>query len=73
MAIRVECTTPGLEHCYIAVSERWTRGDIAALFEPEQAAAVFGRRVESCLLELADGAPVTDVTAVYQPDGSLHP
>lgn len=73
MSIRVECTTPGLEHCYIEVTERWTRGDIAALFDAGKAADVFQRRVTSCLLELADGAPVTDVTTVYQEDGSLHP
>lgn len=73
MAIRVECTTPGLEHCYIEVTERWTRGDIAALFEADKAAGVFQRRVTSCLLELADGAALTDVATVYDDEGALNP
>ena len=73
MSIRVECTTPGLEHCYIEVSERWTRGDIAALFDAGKAADVFQRRVTSCLLELADGATLTDVALVYDDNGALHP
>ena len=73
MSIRVECTTPGLEHCYIEVSERWTRGDIAALFDAGKAADVFQRRVTACALDLADGSRLTDVAMVYDETGALHP
>ena len=73
MSIRVECTTPGLEDCYIEVSERWTRGDIEAIFRPADFPAVWRKRVTACALACADGAMLTDPADVVAEDGKLHP
>ena len=73
MPILVECSTPDLEHCYIEVSERWTRADIQSLFVAEQAADLFRRKVTSCHLECVNGEPITDSAGVYCEDGTLAP
>ena len=74
MPIRIECTTPGLEECFIEVSERWTRGDLAAIFQPAGPAVLFPRKVLACNLALVDiDEPLTDPTQVYGEDGAPHP
>lgn len=73
MSIRVECSTPDLEHCYIEVSERWTRADIAALFVDKQAADLFRRKVTACHLECVNSAPITDSAGMYDETGALEP
>lgn len=73
MPIRIDCTTPGLEDCYIEVSERWTRGDVEAIFRPADFPAVWRRRVVGCVLARADGDPLTDPAVVVEADGKLHP
>jgi hypothetical protein len=71
MPIRVDCTTPGLEHCFIEVSERWTRADIQALFEPGKAAELFRRKVTACHLAGVDGAAITNAPGTYDEAGEL--
>lgn len=73
MPIRVECTSEGLENCYVEVSERWTRNDIQALFEPGAEAALVRRKVTACYLECVDADAITDASAIYDADGKLHP
>lgn len=73
MPIRVECTTPGLEDCYVDVSERWTRADIEAIFRPADFPAVWYRRVTACALACADGVMLTAPADVVAADGTLHP
>lgn len=73
MPIRVECTTEGFEACFVEVSERWTRGDIQALFEPGAEASLVRRRVTSCYLECVDGPAITDAANIYGDDGNLNP
>lgn len=74
MPLRIDCTTPGLEACFVEVSERWTRADIAAAFQPGiPFAAVWRRRVTACALACVDGALLTDPGEVCDDDGVLHP
>jgi hypothetical protein len=74
MPITVECDTPGLEACFVAVSERWTRGDLVTLFQPGGPAVLFPRKVTACSLALVNSdEPLTDPAQVYGEDGEPHP
>jgi hypothetical protein len=74
MPIRIECTTPGLEDCFVEVSERWTRSDIGAIFQPGiPFAALWRRRVTACYLACVDGAALVDPALVCDEEGAVHP
>lgn len=73
MAIRVECTTPGLEECFIEVKDRWRRDEIVALFQPGQVAPVFRLKVTACRMALVNSdAPMVDPALVYDEEGQPH-
>jgi hypothetical protein len=74
MTIRIECTTPDLETCFVELTDRWTRTDIAAIFEPGQQPALWRRKVTACQLALASSdAPITDPARLYDEQGEIHP
>lgn len=74
MPIHIECTTPGLEACFVQLTDRWTRTDIASLFQPGEQPALWRRKVIACHLALATtDDPITDPAALYDEQGDLHP
>lgn len=62
MAIRVECSTPGLEANWIEVDDVWTRKELQAFVSlvGEEYWALWGRKVVLCHLVLPDGGVVDD-------------
>lgn len=66
MAIRIECTTPGLEANWVEVDEVWTRRELQAFtrLAGDEYWALWARKVTACHLVLADGAVVEDPTAL---------
>lgn len=73
MPIRVECTTPGLEECYLEVTEQWRRAEIVALFDPGGVASIFRSKVTACSLALVDSeTPLAEPALVYDEEGQPH-
>lgn len=67
MAIRVECTTPGLEANWVEVDEVWSRRELQAFvaLDGEEYWQLWGRKVVACHVELAAGGVVDDPAAVH--------
>ena len=62
MAIRVECSTPGLEANWIEVDEVWTRKELREFVTLRGAAflELWVRKVTACHIELPYGGGIVD-------------
>lgn len=71
MAIRMECSSPGLEGNWLEVSEVWSRRELRDLVtvKGEPFVALWERKVTACNLVTVAGAVITDPRQVYGPDG----
>ncbi len=68
MAIRVECSTPGLEANWIEVSEVWTRRELQefATVTGDAFWALWARKVSACCIVDATGEALSDPAVVQQ-------
>jgi hypothetical protein len=59
--MRLTCTIPGFEHCFVELSDRWTRREVRAFREADTAegVAVLRRKITAIHLDCADGNHIT--------------
>ena len=67
--MRIDCDVPGFEHCFIEMSERWTRREMRDFWtiQGEEYLALIARKTVSLHLETDDGDSLTspaDLTEV---------
>jgi len=67
MAIRVECSTPGLEENWVEVTEVWTRGELREYTSKkgDEFIALWRKKVEACNFVTAQGEAITDPNQVH--------
>lgn len=67
MPVRVECTTPGLDMCWIQVVDVWTRKELQeyATAKGEPFVALWQRKVEAVHLVTVAGDVITEPTEVH--------
>lgn len=63
--MRITCTLPGYEQCYVEVSDRWTRGEIrrfwsGGLTGDDDASALLIQKTEAVYLVTVDGLDLDD-------------
>lgn len=59
--MRLQCTIEGFEHCFVELSDRWTRKEMRAFRSAgtEEAMALLKRKITGVYLECADGQHIT--------------
>lgn len=67
MAIRVECSTPGLEENWIEVAEVWSRGELAqyTTLKGDEFVALWRRKVTGCNFVTVEGEAITDPKLIH--------
>jgi hypothetical protein len=67
MAIRVECSTPGLEENWVEVSDVWTRGELRdyTAKKGDEFVALWRAKVTACNFVTAKGEAITDPLLVH--------
>lgn len=59
--MRLQCTIPGFEHCFVELSDRWTRKEMRTFRSAgtEEAMTLLKRKIVGVYLECADGQHIT--------------
>lgn len=67
MAIRVECSTPGLEENWVEVDEVWSRGELRqyTTLKGEEFVTLWQKKVTACNFVTVTGEAITDPKQVH--------
>lgn len=59
--MRLTCTIPGFEQCFVEISDRWTRREMREFRSAgtEESIAILKRKITGVYLECADGFHIT--------------
>ena len=68
MPIRVECTTEGLEECWIEVDDAWSRRELREYtkLKGDPFVELWRRKVTACHLQTATGEVITEPVQVHE-------